>query len=788
MKKNKLLLSNQYPNVPPSRVARIFRRPARKSVMTRMLVLWCCCALMPAVSTAQSTGRTVIKEVVFVGNAQVSAEKIRRVLQIQNGSEYDENKIREALKRLFATKQFSDIRAYSDDTGSPDSVRVVVRVTEYPKVEAVKYVGNDHVDKEDLDKVVLSRKGTFVRPALLGKDENAIAEVYKEKGYYGVSVSDSLTRDSKTRDLVLVYSIDEGEKVSVKHVDFLGVTELDTDEVRKIMKTKEDRWYRGGDFKPKEFEEDQEQISLLYKSRGYLDAEIKNKELVFSDDGKDLDIFVTVNEGRRYEVGKLTWSGNELFADTVISKLITLKPGEVFDDVKFSEIQYNVNSLYWDRGYIYSSVSPLRKVRGDVIDVEFEITEGNPAHVNEINIAGNTKTSEEVIRRELVMVPGDIFQLPRLRRSMREVYNLGFFNGPPQHSISRANEEGDIDITLRVEERPAGQFRLGAGFSQLNKVSGFLGVTEPNLFGRGLQIGFDWEFSKYRQNLSVQFTEPWFMGTPTELSFSVYNLIQNQVRQQYFSDRRTGFSLGVGRPFPWFDYTRVLARYSYEAVELTDFADSYQGTLRSIDWPQRTSSVGLTAIRNSTDSPFHPTAGTRTVLSTRWVGGDLLGGDVKMQKYEVTFSWYELLFWKFVLEVQNNIGIIDGYDNPGQVPDYEKFRLGGNRRYGLRGYDFYEVVPEGNPQYVGGRFMQVMSYQVTYPIAPPTVYGLFFFEGGNTWNSFQDATLFDLRKSAGLGIRIELPMLGTVGLDYGYGIDRATGGSWEPHVTFGGAF
>ena len=770
MKQNKLLIS-----------ARM--RPSRAALF--LALSWFVLLFVQGPAPAQTT---IIKELVFVGNAQVSAEKIRRVLNIKDGSDYDEAKIRDALKRLFATKQFSDIKAYREDTSSPDSVRVVVRVTEYPKVEAVKYEGNEHVDKEDLDKVVVSRKGTFVRAAQLGKDKDAITEVYKEKGYYGAAVSDSLMRDAKTRDLVLVYVIDEGEKVSVKHVDFFGVKALDTDDLRGIMQTKEDRWYRGGDFKPKEFEQDEEQISMLYRSRGFLDAQIKDKELVFSDDGKNLDIFVTVEEGRQYEVGKLTWKGNELFADTVVAKLITLDKGEVFDDLKFTEIQYNINSLYWDRGYIYSSVSPLRTVRDGVIDVEFEITEGNPAHVHEIKIAGNSKTYEEVIRRELVMVPGDIFQLPRLRRSMREVYNLGFFNGPPQHNISRANEAGDIDITLRVEERPAGQFRLGAGFSELNKISGFIGVSEPNFLGKGLRVGFDWEFSKYRQNLSIQFTEPWFMDTPTEVSFSIYNRVQNQIRQQFFSDRRTGFSLSVGRPFPWFDYTRVFTRYSYEEVELTDFADSYQGSLRKIDWPQRTSSIGLTAIRNSTDSPFHPTEGTRTVLTSRWVGGDLLGGDVRMQKYEATFSWYELLFWKFVLEVRNNIGVIDGYDNPDQVPDYEKFRLGGNRRYALRGYDFYEVVPEGNPQYVGGRFMQIMSYQVTFPIAAPTVYGLFFFEGGNTWNSFQDATLFDLRKSAGLGIRIELPMLGTVGLDYGYGMDRATGGSWEPHVTFGGAF
>jgi outer membrane protein insertion porin family len=747
------------------------------------LMLW---ALPSAV--AQGVGAQVIREIIITGHSQVSAEKIRRVIRIDKGSVFEEAKFKEALKRLFATKQFSDIQAFRDETPSSDSISVTIKVSEYPKVDGVKYIGNKHVDKEDLDKVIKSGKGTFVRPALLGMDKEAIAEEYKEKGYYRVAVYDSLMTDPDTRARILVYKVDEGNKVSVKHVDFFGVRSIDTDEIRSLMKTKEDRWYRGADFKPKEFEEDKELITLLYRSRGYLDAELKDEELVFSPDGKDLDVFITVEEGREYEVGDIKWGGNVLFPDSVIAKLVTLKRGNVFDDTQMSQIQYNINSLYWDRGYIYSSVSPLKRVQGKSIDVELEITEGNPAHVNEISITGNTKTSEEVIRRELVLVPGEIFRLPRLRRSMREVFNLGYFAGPPQHSINRANEEGDIDIMLRVEERPAGQFRLGVGFSQLNRASGFIGVTEPNFLGKGLRVGFDWEFSKYRQNISVQFTEPWLMGTPTELSLSVYNRIQNQVRQQFFSDRRTGFSVRVGRPVPWFDYTSAYTRYSFEGVELTDFASSYQGPLRNVDWPQQTSSVGLTLIRNSTDSPFHPTEGTTTVLNGRWTGGDLLGGDVKSQRYEASFSWYEPLFWKFVLEIKNELGVIDGYDSPEQVPDYEKFRLGGNRRYGLRGYDFYEIVPEGNPQYVGGRFMQIMSYEISYPIAAPTVYGLFFFEGGNTWNSFQESTLFDLRKSAGLGVRVELPMLGTIGLDYGYGMDRATGGSWEPHITFGGAF
>ncbi|MCK5620213.1 MAG: outer membrane protein assembly factor BamA, partial [Candidatus Krumholzibacteria bacterium] len=393
-------------------------------------------------------------------------DKIRRVIRLGRGDPYDRVKFQEALKRLFATKQFRYIQAYKDDVSSADSITVIVSVREYPKVEEVRYEGNKHVDHDDLEKVVGIGKGTFVRPSLLGKDRDAIADVYKEKGYYRVEVGDTISVDPELRARVLIYQIDEGEKVSVKHVDFIGVKALDTDEIRGMMKTKEDSWFRGGDFKPREFEEDQAEILRLYRGRGFLDARIVDKELVFSENGKDLDIFVTVEEGKRYEVGKVTWSGNELFPDTLISQMITMYEGEVFDDSEFARIRDDISSIYADRGYIYSTISPVKSVQGQVIDVEFEITEGKPAHIREINIEGNTKTYEQVIRRQLVITPGDVFLRSRLIRSLREVFNLGFFAGPPQVIPGRPDEEtGDLDITLRVEEKPAGQFRLGAGFS-----------------------------------------------------------------------------------------------------------------------------------------------------------------------------------------------------------------------------------------------------------------------------------------------------------------------------------
>jgi len=741
---------------------------------------------LPGRVAAESAGRYV-KSVAIEGNVQVSVDKIRRVVQVETGDRYEESRVQEAVKRLFETKQFSYVEAYQEDTQFPDSVALFIRVREYPKVEDVRFEGNEHVEKEDLEKAISAKKGTFVRPALVDRDAEAIGDLYREKGYYRVSVADTVTVDPESKTRVLVYRVDEGEKVSVQHVDFIGARILDSDDLRKIMKTKEDRWYRGGDFKPKEFEEDKQRILDFYRSNGFLDAEVGDVQMDFSDRGRHLDLFISVREGMQYRVGDMTWKGNELFADSVISRLVTMKNGEVFDDSEFTRNRDDIIGMYADDGYIYCTVNPLKTVRGNVVDVDFDITEGKPAHVREINIVGNTKTYEEVIRRELVLAPGDVFLRSRLIRSLREVFDLGFFAGPPQVIPGRPDENGDIDITLKVEEKPAGQFRLGAGFSQLNRVSGFIGVQEPNFLGRGLRAGLDWEFSRYRQNVNLSLTDPWFRGTPTEVTVDVYNYLQNQVSQQFYSDRRTGGSLRVGRPFPWFDYTSVFGRYSYERVELSDFSPGYVGSLRTTAWPQRTSSVGFTILRNSTDSPFHPSFGTRTVFNARWSGG-VLGGDVNFQRYELDFQWYNPLFWRFVLEVRNEFGALDGHSSPLQVPDYEKFRLGGNRHYGLRGYDFYEVVPRGNPQYIGGRFMQITTFEVSFPLSAPTVYGLFFFDGGNTWNSFQDATLFDLRKGVGIGIRIELPMLGTVGLDYGYGIDKVGGADWEPHITFGNIF
>ena len=730
-----------------------------------------------------------VASVEIQGGQNVSEDKIRRIIRVKEGDVYTDQAVAEAVKALFATKEFADVQAFKETRIGQVVLRFIVK--ENTKVDEVRFDGNKHVDDEELAGATSVKEGTFVRPALLRNDHRSIEDLYKEKGYYRAAVTDKIEveRDKETKRTrsVLVYEVNEGEKVSVKHIDFFGARALDTDRVRGAMETKADRWYRGAEFKPKVLDEDMERVATLYREYGFLDVQVSGKDLVFSGDGKGLDVYVTVVEGPQYKIGEVTWTGNTIFSAEQIAPKVTLTKGDLFNDSEFAMIQQGISELYWDRGYIYGTVSPEKKVKGDVIDVEFGITEGKPAYINEINIAGNTKTSERVIRRELIVHPGEVFLRPRLIRSLREVFNLGFFSAPPEPVVKPANEEGDIDITLKVEEKQTGQFRLGAGFSSLNSISGFIGIAETNFLGKGQTVGIDWEFSRYRQNIDVNFTEPWLFGTPTELNVNVFNRLQDQVRQQFYSDGRRGVSFRVGRPFPWFDYTSVFLRYQYEWIDLTNFSLGYAGPLLKIQWPQRTSSVAFTVLRNSTDNPFRPTTGTRSSLTAELNGGELLGGDVTFQRYEATLQWYETLFWKLVLEMKYSVGVLDGYGSPSEVPDYERYRLGGNRLYGVRGYDFYEIVPKGNALYLGGRFMQILSYEISAPLAP-SITGLLFFDSGNTWNSAAGANPLDMRKGLGLGIRIEMPMLGTIGFDYGYGFDKPLGAGWEPHLTLGGGF
>lgn len=747
-----------------------------RTMAISLILLLCAAAPLGAVEVAR---------VDIEGNHFVSDTKIISIFGLRAGDEFLAERVSQGIKRLVRSKDFADVRAYYSEEGGKAVIRLVVE--EYPRVQGVVLEGNRKLEDEEINGKLTLREGYFARPAVITRDVTAIRELYGEKGYNRASVQVRRTPGREDRKIFITYVITEGKKVKIRHLDFLGNGAVSSDLIRKVMESKEDRWYRGGEFKPKVLEEDLDRIKRLYEDEGYLDATVALEKTEEADEGEKVDLYLRIIEGRRYFVGDVGWSGNAEITDEQIEPLILLEKGEPFSKADMEMTQMNISGLYWEQGFIWSRIEPRERLRRQVIDLDLSIVENQPASIREIRIRGNTKTFETVIRRELEVYPGDRFILADVQRSVRDVFQLGYFNGPPRIDTAPVGDTGDIDLLIDVEEKQTGNFRGGFGFSQLNRLTGFVGIEESNLFGRGKSVGLDWEFGRYRQNMNLRFTEPYFMGTQTSLTLSVFNWIQDRISQQYYKDRRVGFSIRAGHPLPLLDYTSGFLSYRFEKVNLTDFDESYPetGSLRRIDWPLNKSSVQIGLIRNSTDSPFHPTRGSIVTWSTEVAGGPF-GGNVQYIRNNANLSWFRYLFWKLTFHLDVDIANMNGYGGS-KVEDYEKYRLGGNRSQSLRGYDFFEVVPEGNDPYVGGTFMARFIQELVFPFSQ-AVYGLVFFDAGNCWNSMTEANLYRLKRGLGVGIRLEIPGMGNLGFDYGYGFDKFGGPGWEPHFAFGTFF
>ena len=389
-------------------------------------------------------------------------------------------------------------------------------------------------------------------------------------------------------------------------------------------------------------------------------------------------------------------------------------------------------------------------------------------------------------------------------RSQREVFQLGFFNDISLDSRTADRETGDIDLVIDVEERQTGTASLGAGINSQAGLTGFLQLSQNNFLGNGQVVSLRGEFGRFRQ-YDFSFTEPWLFNTPTSAGFDIFD-----ARRRYteYEEERTGGTIRLGRPFPWLDYTRMSWRYS-NARYIIDAEPGFENQigdaiidpdtglqvrdpdtgepLRTGLTESRVSSTTVAFLRNSVDSPFFPTRGSATRL-TGEVGGTFLRGDEHYGLLEMSTQSYFPTIGKFVLSLGGRAGFLHGLDGADDVPFWKRFRLGGISSYGLRGYDDYDVVPNVSEPSVGGRSMLIMSAELRYPVFQ-AVQALAFFDAGNTWVAPGETNLTNLKKGAGLGVRIDVPMVGQLGFDYGYGFDRTEregGPGWEFHFQIGG--
>ncbi|MGD8394474.1 MAG: outer membrane protein assembly factor BamA [Candidatus Eiseniibacteriota bacterium] len=731
-------------------------------------------------AAAQRLG--TVDAITVVGNRAADRELILNSIGIDVGDPLTRSSLTQAIRRLFALGLFDDVDIYGEEVG-PERVRLEVRVVEKRRLSKLIFEGVEKIDERDLRERLTITEGQIFDDRSLSEQIRLITEAYKEKGYSQVQVQADVTASEKEGPgrVHVTFTVEEGRKVKIRRVELAGIDPELVDMARDGIKTKKKGWLWGGDFKEEVLREDLGRIAQNLRNHGFKDAVVEDYDLDFHPSKPELAIVIHVEPGPRYVMGEATFQGNEVLDLETLESAVTFLPGDPYSEERIQETLSNIYALYAERGYIYVAVDPRPDQHGDTVDIDFRIGEGEPSHVRQVVIRGNTRTKEKVVRRQLVIRPGQKFSRSALVRSQRDVFQLGFFEDVRVDFERAAASTSDIDVIFDVKEKQTGTLQAGAGFSSDGGLTGFLELGHNNLFGNGQQISIKLENGSRRSVQEISFTEPWFRDTPTSVGFDLFNTIR--IRDIY-DDRRRGGAIRVGRRLPWPDYTTGFVSYRFERVTIENVDEGI--ALDTSNFPRNTSSMSFAVSRNSTDNPFYPTSGSRVTWRSEFAGG-WLGGTVDFHKHVLDARTYIPTAWRPVLMLRSRTGILDSYGRDSEVPDYETFRLGGTTTNYLRGYPDYEVVPRGNDLFPGGRLMMTLTAELQFLVAEP-LHGLLFLDAGDTWNSTDDLRLSDLRKGAGIGMRIEIPLLGVIGFDYAYGFDRAGGGQWEPHFLIGNLF
>lgn len=733
-------------------------------------------------------GSAPIASVRATGFANVDSLVILRTFGLKAGDGYSRNSVSAAVRRLYATGLFTDVDV--SDEPVPGGIALVVRVRERPRLQGIFFAGNQKIEEKTLKEKITVADGQLLDPNLLELDSRKISDTYAEEGYALARVT--AKTDSIGPGVVRVtFMIIEGSKQKVRAIEIHGSRVFPAGDLVGAMKSKMPGFLKSGTYKPSRVEEDMTALRLFMRSRGYRDAEVDSIRPADTPDKKGVVLHVYVREGPRYRFGNMSWSGNTAVPTAALEFVTSCVPGTPYDESKVQKTLQSSYELYQETGFLFLSIDPKFSDRDTIVDIAFTVQEGQRSRVADVRITGNTRTKENVIRREATVRPGDIFRRSALMRSQRDIFGLGYFQDV-QVDYQPTGDSADINLTLKVQEKQTGTASAGAGYSSQSGLTGFLELGHNNLFGNGQTVSIRLERGGKRKDLQLSFTDPWFRDNPITLGFDIFNTNR---ALDFYNRQDVGGGVRVGRPLPWPDYSRGVIGYDLRDVKLDEFDPFTLGEpsdltrLRVTQWPRRVSSINLTLTRNSTDNPFNPNRGSRLTWGATLAGGPL-GGVENYTKQWIELRNYSRLHRPFTLMLRGKAGFLAG----GTVPDYERYRLGGTTADYLRGYTDYYVVPRENitkdalgrviDRYPGGRSMLVLTTELQFPIAEP-LRGLFFFDAGNTWNSTGDLDLGDLRKGAGIGFRMEIPALGRVGLDLGYGFDREEGGRWQTHFQLG---
>lgn len=724
-----------------------------------LIALWA--LTLPLAATAQGTGvpgggipatsnlaGEPVAGIRVEGTRRVEPEAVRRAMRTRVGERIDPGTVREDLRRIFSLGYFDDIRI--DGEPGPEGVVLVVTVVERPAIREVRIEGNDEISTEDLREALDVRPFQILDLRAVRRNVAKILEQYVEKGYYLATVDYEIV-PLPENEVDVVFEVNENARVLVKEIRFLGNEKISDDELKAAMYTREGDFLSfltgSGVYREEIFQRDLQAAQAVYFDNGYINVRFGEPVVALTPDRRHIYITIPVEEGEQFSIGKVDFSGNLLRSKEELDELVKTEPGQIFSRSRLQQDIQALTNLYQDEAYAYVNVTPLTSVHADerIVDLTFDIQKGKKVRFERIEIVGNEKTRDKVIRRELRIYEGDYFSGTGLLRSKQRVTALGFFEPDPRTglveiSTRRGSADDLIVAVVEVKERPTGTFQVGAGFSSVENFIATAQISQTNFFGWGQNASLSAQVSSLRQLIQLQFVEPYFFDTDWTFAFDFF---RTEADYGTFVRESTGGSLTFGHPLPFLDddQLRAFITYTLEDVSATSAGPSI-GFSRDENLFRRgiTSSLRFSLNWDRRNNRLFPSKGFMQSVSVEHAPS-WLGSDIRFTRYTGISRWYFELPLRLVFKIQGTAGWIT---SPGIVPISERYFLGGINS--VRGYTLRSIAPAVHVPSsidpasstlafnVGGNKQLVINNELEFPIFEALgIRGVVFYDLGNTW-------------------------------------------------------
>lgn len=722
----------------------------------------------------------LVTDIKIEGNHAIGTDTILLKIKTGVGRALIQKQLNDDIKSLYATGLFTDVSAQQEDYKNGE--RIIFYVVEKAIIKKVTFQGNDSINERILSKEIETKKDDVLSNSVLAADIKKIKAYYHKKGFVLVEVSYN-TQIDKDNGASVTIIIDEKVKYKIKKIIFAGNNSFKPDALLKNMTTKTAGWFRSGVLDNTTLEEDIDKIKEFYQNNGFIDVEA-DSSIEYKNKEKGIYITININEGKKYTTGDISLSGNTVFSKDQLLKDLKLKKGTAYNPSELRNDVIKIQTLYFDKGYMNCKVSPdtLLDQKAQSINITYDISEDEVIYVDKISVTGNSKTKDVVIRRELRLYPGDKFDGSKLRRSKERLYNLGYFE-EVIFDTEPTKSPDKKDLIVSVKEAKTGEFSFGGGFSSIERLIGFVEVTQknfdlmnfPTFTGAGQNLTLRGTFGSVRRDYLLSFTEPWILGYPYSFGFDLYNmetLRKSELGYGYDESHRGG-NLRLGKELT--DYDRVDLKYRLEEVRIGDVPDDASSALKDEVGKNTISSMGLTLTRDTRDNKFNPINGYMLTGAVE-DGGGIFGGDKDFLKFTSDNSvYFNYLDEKLVLELKGSAGWVNEYANSDRVPIYERFFAGGANT--IRGYKERSIGPRdlNTSDPIGGEAVIVGNAELTYPLFQNFKIATFY-DVGNVWEQSSDIGNGDFKSAVGVGTRIKTP-IGPVKIDFGYPLNEAYPGA-----------